>query len=386
MTMPKPKSSPPKPNVMIVIATDIIGGPGKGLFQFLRFSDHRRFDYLLCNYDRAGWTGYRNDFLDMARDQGIQVHRFYQRFTIDPLLVLQAYRTIKANGINIVQTHSYKSNILGFLLKRMFGIPWIAFAHGYTGENKKVALYNRLDLWCYQYADLAVVVSDPLKRLLQSKGTHPQRIIKLPNAVDRRELTPQTEPQVLREKWSIDAERPVIAVIGRLSPEKGQMVFLQAFQEAGKRIEGLQALIIGDGQELENLQQFCRENGMAEDVIFTGHVTNVGDYYRLIDLLVIPSYSEGLPNVLLEAMALGVPVVSTKVGAVGEVLQGMEENMVTPGDHYALAERISTFLADPDLKQRSTTKAGKIITRRYNPKMRAERLVSLYDRILRRQI
>lgn len=377
--------TPPKPNVMIIIATDIIGGPGKGLFQFLRFADHSRFDYLLCNYDRAGWTGYSNDFLDMAKARNINVHRFYQRFTVDPLLVLQAYRIIKERGINIVQTHSYKSNILGFLLKRIFGIPWIAFAHGYTGENKKVALYNRLDLWCYQHADLAVVVSEPLKRLLQSKGTNPKRIVKLPNAVDPKELTPQKDLQSLRTQLSLDGRKPVMAVIGRLSPEKGQIVFLQAFREARKHVQGLQALIVGDGQERDSLQQYCRDHNMDKDAIFTGHITNVGDYYRLIDLLVIPSYSEGLPNVLLEAMALGIPVISTKVGAVGEVLQGMEENMVSPGDHQALAKRITTFLNDPDLRQHSITQARNIIARRYNPKMRAERLVSLYDRVTRWQ-
>lgn len=373
----------PKPNVMIVIATDIIGGPGKGLLQFLRFADRRRFDFLLCNYDRAGRNGFRSDFLNAAAAQGLVVHRFHQRATIDPLLIAQALRTIRKNRIDIVQTHSYKSNILGCLLKLLYNMPWIAFAHGYTGENNKIALYNRLDLMCYKYADLAVVVSEPLKRLLHSNGVDPRRIVKLPNAVDRKELVAHGDPQQLRRDRFLPADGAVIAVIGRLSPEKGQLVFLQAFRKIKARMAHATALIVGDGPEKPRLMQYCRDHGLAQNVVFTGHVTNVGNYYRMADLLVIPSYSEGLPNVLLEAMALGVPVIATRVGAVGEVLQGMDAAMVPPGDSAALAERMRLFLGDPSLAQETARQGRRTIALRYDPIRRAENLVALYYRVLR---
>lgn len=374
--------NPDKPRVMIVIATDIIGGPGKGLFQFLKFADHRRFDYVLCNYDRVGLKGFRNDFLEMARSREIPVHRFYQRATIDPFLVLQALNVIKTHRINIVQTHSYKSNILGCLLKRLFNMRWIAFAHGYTGENKKIALYNRLDLWSYKFADLAVVVSEPLKRLLQANGAHPRRIVKLPNAVDRDELKSTGHSHRLRQSLHLGETDKIVAVIGRLSPEKGQGVFLEAFQAVRARCKGLKALIIGDGQERERLERYCREHDLIQDVRFTGHVTHMGDYYRIVDLLVIPSFSEGLPNVLLEGMALGIPVISTRVGAVGEVLQGMPLNMVAAGDSRALAERMIRFLSEPTLIRQTAAQGKGIIAGRYDPRARAERLVGLYDRVL----
>ena len=121
------------------------------------------------------------------------------------------------------------------------------------------------------------------------------------------------------------------------------------------------------------------------DVVFTGHVTNIWDYYGVIDLLVIPSYSEGLPNVLLEGMAAGVPVVSTRVGAVEEVLKDMPLNMVEAGDSDALAERMVRFLADKDLAEMSVAKGRKIIAGQYDPGLRAERLVSLYYRVLQQE-
>ena len=269
---------------MIVIATGIIGGPGKGVFQFLKFADHSRFDYLLCNYDRAGMTGFRDDFLEKATADDIPVHRFYQRMVVDPLIVLQACKTIKQQRINIVQTHSYKSNILGCVLKMFFGIPWIAFAHGYTGENRKIALYNWLDQWCYKFADLAVVVSEPLKRLLLTKGVQLHRIVKLPNAVDLAELAQHTLPDALRQDLGLREEVPVIGVIGRLSPEKGQMVFLEALRRIKARHGSVRALIIGDGPAKARLMDYCRAQNLADDVIFTGHVPNVSDYYRLLDL------------------------------------------------------------------------------------------------------
>ena len=374
-----------KPRVMIVIATDIIGGPGKGLFQFLKFADHRRFDYLLCNYDRAGMTGTRDDFLDKARAEGIPLYRFYQYTVIDPSLVLRAFRTIRRHRINIVQTHGYKSNILGCLLKLLFRVRWIAFAHGYTAENNKIAIYNRMDLRCYRYADLAVVVSEPLERLLLANRVRPQRIVKLPNAVDLKELAPQTEPFMLRQALGLHENTKLIGVIGRLSPEKGQMVFLEAFHSIKARLSGLKALIIGDGPEKARLMDYCRVQGLIDDVIFTGHVLNVGDYYRILDLLVIPSYSEGLPNVLLEAMGIGVPVVSTRVGAVAEVLAELPNNMIPAGDAEALAERIVRFLGRPDHARQSTAVGKTIIAERYDPAVRANKLLGLYDRVLRQK-
>lgn len=372
-----------KPNVMIVIATDILGGPGKGLFQFLNFADRNQFDFLLCNYYREGMEDrLRNDFFDVAREHGIHVHRFFQRATFDPLLVLQAIRLIRKKGFNIVQTHSYKSNILGCMLKLIFRVPWIAFAHGYTDENKKISFYNKLDLWCYKYADLAVVVSEPLKQLLIRNRVKPTRIVKLPNAVDRNELAERLDAGELKQSLGMEPDAPVVSVIGRLSPEKGQHVFLEAFVEVKKQLPELKALIIGDGQEKENLIRLCREAWVEEDVVFTGHVTNVGDYYPIIDLLVIPSYSEGLPNVLLEAMALGVPVVSTRVGAVGEVLEGLDQNMVMAGDSQELAKRMHLFLTERETAQQSAETCRGIVARRYDPAKRAENLISLYRRVL----
>jgi glycosyltransferase involved in cell wall biosynthesis len=368
---------------MIIIATDIIGGPGKGLFQFLKFADNNRFDYLLCNYDRPGISGFREDFQAKAEADGIPVHTFYQRAVIDPLIVLNAYKTIRQHHIDIIQTHGYKSNILGCALKLSSGIPWIAFSHGYTAENRKIAFYNRLDQLCYRFSDLAVVVSEPLRQLLLARRVRPEKIVKLPNAVDRQELASQVDRQTFKQSLSLRTDSTVLAVIGRLSPEKGQLVFLEAFREAKAQVQDLQALLIGDGQEKPRLIQYCREHDLAQDVIFTGHVTNIADYYRIIDLLVIPSFSEGLPNVLLEAMCAGVPVVSTRVGAVEEVLDGMDFNMVAPGNSQELAERMVRFLRDRRLTLKTVQRARRIIADRYDPGRRAEKLVSQYYRVLR---
>lgn len=373
-----------RPRVMIIIATDIIGGPGKGLFQFLKFADRRRFDYLLCNYKRAGITGSRDDFLEKARAEGIAVHLFSQRAVIDPLVVLQAIRMIRRYRINIVQTHSYKSNLLGCVLKLLLGTRWIAFAHGYTSENRKMTLYNRLDQLCYTFADLAVVVSEPLKRLLIANHVRPERIVKLPNAVDIDELVHHTTPAALRRELGLHPDAVVVGVIGRLSPEKGQLVFLEALQRISSRFKRMTALIIGDGPQKEALVEFCRARGLADRVVFTGHVVNVGDYYNLMNLLVIPSYSEGLPNVLLEAMAVGVPVVATRVGAVEEVLDDMPDNLVAAGDVEGLAERMARFLSEDGLARLSVLRGKEITSRRYDPAVRAVRLVDLYDRVARR--
>lgn len=369
-------------HILILIATDVVGGPGKGIFQIVRHADPQRFSFDLCNFEPKWCEQESSEFYERAQSNGIYTHRLRQDQVIDLGLLGQLYRLIRKEKINLLQTHSYKANIMGCILKLRYRIPWIGFAHGYTSGTFRLHLYNRLDQLCYRFADRIVTVSAPLQSLLLRRGVPAERIRFIPNAIDPEELQPRCEAVAMRAELKLPAtSRCVIGVIGRLSSEKGHQVFLQAFRLLVPHFPDLRALIVGKGPLEKQLRVHAVELGIEEKIIFTGHRSDMPDIYRMLDLVVIPSFSEGHPNVLLEAMACGIPVVSTDVGGVRDSI-GKAGLLVQPGRPEELAAAMATVLNDPSRARELATADQSEVLARFDPQQRAQRIQALYDEVL----
>ena len=368
-----------RPRVLILIATDAVGGPGKGLFQFLKHAPKDAFDYVLCNFDANKPHG---QFMHEAGKRGIAVKLLKQRATIDPVMVLRARRLVREHDINVIQTHGYKSNVLGFFLHALWRMPWIGFAHGYTDENWRVRTYNRLDLAALRGADRVVAVSDATRQKLTGKGIHAGNIRLIYNAVEPDDAAGRPDDGEVKKRHRIAPGRKVIGVIGRLNPEKGQLIFLKALRSVIARQPAVTALLIGDGQDRSSLEQYCERNGLTDHVIFTGYQEEIAPYYRALDLLVLPSLSEGLPNTVLEAMTFGVPVLASRVGGVPEIIDTGNGVLVPPGDPDVLAERMTELLGDDRRRTAIGARGRSALYPRFSPDDRARRIVALYEELL----
>ena len=369
-----------KPRVLIIIATDEIGGPGKGVLQFLKHAPAGAFEYVLCNFEVKDCAP--GQFIDEARRRALNLRLLEQRFPFDPRLVIQARRVIREHGINVVQTHGYQANTIGFFLRLLGGLPWIGFAHGYIDEGARNRLYNRIDRLVLRRADRIVAVSESMKALLIRHGVAAHKIRIIHNAVEPSDPALTESAHEARRRCSLTQAQKVVGVIGRLSPEKGQMVFLRAMEKAAPSLPDVKALIIGDGQDRPMLEGFCREKGLSDQVAFLGHQERIADYYRLLDLLVLPSLTEGLPNAVLEAMSFGVPVLATAVGGVPEVVHDGNGVMIPPNDPEALAERMIELLRQDELRRAMGLKGRNSLHPRFTPGKRVERIVGLYEELL----
>lgn len=369
-----------KPKVLISIATDPIGGPGKGLFQFLKCAPREVFDYTLCNFKLMNRpTG---QFIQEARRNGLNLVLLNQRVMIDPSLIMQARRIVLEQGINLIQTHGYKSNVMGFFLRSMCRQPWIAFAHGYTDDNRKVRLYNRIDRAVLRRADQIVTVSDSLRLSLIGSGIREDKIRVIYNAIELTDVKPTTEATEVKKRHGISADQRVVGVVGRLGPEKGQLVFLKAMKKAVRGCPKLIALIIGEGQDQEMLKDYCRENRLTEHVIFSGYQENIDDYYQIIDVLVVPSLSEGLPNTVLEAMSFGIPVLATSVGGIPEVIGDENGVLVRPNDSEALSDAMIELFQDDTRRINIGSKGKSSLHPRFEAEHRAQQIIGLYHDLL----
>jgi glycosyltransferase involved in cell wall biosynthesis len=363
-----------------MIATDAIGGPGKGLFHFLEHAPTDAFDYILCNFKLQNRP--MGQFVQEASRRGLHLMLLPQRAAIDPGMILEARRVVREHGINVVQTHGYKSNVLGFFLRLFSRTPWIGFAHGYTDDNWKVRLYNRLDRFVLRCADRIVTVSDSMQNMLIRNGVEQKRIRLIYNAVDLPDRQCTFDGASLSQAHGIASGRKIVGVIGRLNPEKGQLVFLKAMRQVVTACPDVVALIVGDGQDRDALERYTHEHGLSDRVIFTGYQDNVLDYYRILDLLVVPSLSEGLPNAVLEAMSFAVPVLATRVGGIPEIIGDGNGVLVEPDDPQALADRMIELLSNEGLRASIASKGRASLYPRFDPRHRARQIVGLYEELL----
>ena len=149
----------------------------------------------------------------------------------------------------------------------------------------------------------------------------------------------------IRRRFGIPAEARVVGCIGRLSPEKGQRDLLAAAGRVFQTHQDVRLLFCGDGPDRPVLEREAARTGVADRVIFTGHLSDVRPVYRDIDLLALTSHTEGLPNVILEALCMETPVLATDVGGVREVVEDGRTGVLLPaGAIDAIADRLVRLL------------------------------------------
>jgi glycosyltransferase involved in cell wall biosynthesis len=368
--------------VLILLAADRLTGPAKGLFQFFRHAGETPWEFILGLFHLRG-AGPVSECAQAADRLGVPYLILDQRRRFDPGLVRRAYRTVRSRGITLLQSHSYKGHLLALLLRPLTGLPWVAFAHGWTDEDRRIRLYNRLDFRLLRYPDRIVAVSDSVRRRLEARGVPPTRITVVPNAVEIGDANRPLDDTGWRGSLGIPAGTSVISVVGRLSPEKGQDVFLEACHFARHKDAQFVAVFVGEGPWESDLRTKASALGLESRVRFVGHCGDVAPVYAASDMIVIPSRSEGLPNVLLEAMAFGKAVVATCVGGIPEVLSDRINGLVVPPeDPVRLADAMVGLLADRQLRcalgERARVDAGN-----FSPQTRVERILSVYASAVR---
>jgi len=366
-------------NVMIVIDSYRVSGPAKGLLDFCQ-SARGSLEPLVVVFQRARpeATEFRAD----CERRGLPLKVLWERRRYDLSLLRQAFTVTESFRPDLVQTHGYKADVIGIAIRRRFGIPWIAFSHGWTKEGALMRLYRLLDRVIIRRADRIVAVSEARKTALVKGGCPSELILTIHNAVG----TPPVEPvdvAAVRRELGLDEHRPLVAVVGRLSPEKGQAYFLDAMVEVTRAFPGVQGLIVGEGPDDRRLRAKAVSRHLSNVVHFAGYRRDLHRIYPAIDLLVLPSLSEGLPNVALEAMVYGRPIIGTRVGGIPEaVSDGLCGLVVPPANVPALAEAIMRLLFDPALRGAMGEAARQRVQRRFSVPVRTKRILSMYADVL----
>ena len=364
-------------HVAALIDTALVSGPGRQLAALALELARQGVTLTVVMFQRRGRP--LSPYVAYLERLGVPVRVVEERGRFDLSLLGRVRATLDALRPDVVQTHNYKTTAVAWLLRRLGARwPWLAFHHGATAEDRKVELYHQLERSLLRRADHVVVMAERQRASLAPLLG--DRVEVLHNAV--LELPDDAEPLVLPAvPGGGEPPRPRLGVIGRLSHEKGVDVFLEACAILRGRGVPFSALVAGDGPERARLEAQRAALRLEDTVHLLGGVSAVRALYQALDLVVIPSRSEGLPNVLLEALRFDRAVVSTAVGAVPEVLAGSEAGVVVPPERAdLLADAIERALAMRDTAPARAARAA--VVERFSLARRASEHLRLYTALL----
>lgn len=360
--------------------SDRLGGPERLLLdQAARTPPDVR--QVLASFARPGAP---HPFLDEAERRGLATLRIAQRGAYDLGVLGRTRAWVQAHAPDVLVGHDYKANLVLWRVGRRTRRPWMAVVHGYTAEDAKVRLFEALDRRGLRHAAAVVAVSEEGRAQALAAGVLAARVHVVPNAIDVEGVarTAAAAREARRAAWGLPADALAVLCLGRLSPEKGQALLLDAWARLPEH--GLPAdlaaravlLLVGDGADRAALEARARPDPRVR---LLGWRDDPHACLGAADLLVLPSSREGLPLAVLEAMAAGVPVLATAVGGVPEALeQGACGRLVPPGDARALAAALTELLAAPAERARLGAAARDRVARLHDAPAQAERLAALY--------
>ena len=380
--------------VVSLIEATTVNAVAKGAIEFLStarvMSPSPGIDGWFLTFDRRTRpAASENEFIIATRAAGIEIDVVAEHKRFDLKIIPELRRTIEARRPDLIVTHSVKSHFLIWRSGLAKNYPWLAFHHGYTATDRKMKLYNRLDRWSLPKADQILTVCHAFaKELAAITRTPVEKILVQHNAIRPKPRTGAETVAQLRARLGIQESDQVILSIGRLSKEKAQADLIAAFNLMRKSPDAAdyKLVIVGEGPERESLEATARAVSPGQ-IVFAGAVNDVQPFYALARAFVLSSHSEGSPNVLLEAMAAGVPIVATKAGGVPEIVSDGESALLVPvNDPSRLASAIDRLLNDGELAARLTREAEHLISTTHQPESYVRSLADIYAAVVKARL
>lgn len=281
--------------------------------------------------------------------------------------------------------HLYLDAFASSLVGRFLRKPVLAkvACGGYVGDMARLkrTRFSPLFFAAARWLDRIVAPSAQIHEELIDHGFDPKRIVRVPNGVDTEAFRPVLDREMT--KRSLGLQGKLVSFAGRLDPQKGLIFLLQAWEMVAAKQPDATLLLLGKGTQEGELKGLADRLGISKRVMFLGEKVDVKPYFQASDVFALPSLAEGLSNVLLEAMATGLPCVATRVGGnVDLIVDGINGLLVEPRDAHQLAEAILRLLQDPDFATDLGVAARRTVEHGYSMEEVADRYIKLYQELL----
>lgn len=357
------------------------GGPDKTILRSAARLEPKRYKAIAAYLHPAGDAG-----IDVLRGSaarfGMDMHTIPERGPIDLRAVRLMRDLCKRLHVDVWHSHDYKTDILGRLITRQHPMKLVTTMHGFTGETWRTRLYAKLSHRALRRYDRVLAVSPPLMRYAAEHGVHPDKLRHVPNGIDLSEFKRNQPREQAKYALGLVKNEHAVAVVARFSFEKGVDRAVRMFAALNQQRPATRLHLIGDGPQRGEIESLVDQLGLTYQVRWWGWQKDTRPILEAMDTLVQPSRTEGLPNTLLEAMAIGLPIAATPVGAVADVLNNGECGLLLSEDESGWAEQLLPMLDLPLVRERLLCAAWMRVNEQYDFTKRMQRVQAIYEELM----
>lgn len=351
--------------------------PGRTILDCAESLEGNGFHFIIAGF--SGGAQKTNEYTNEARNRNLDVVIIEEKNAFDYNVIRQILSIISEYKIDVIHAHDFRSDLFGLLCAKIRRKPIVSTIHGWIANDKKGVVYTWLDKRLLRFFNKVISVSNKTAKIAVDSGINSNKITVINNALKLENYEKYKVEKCLRKELGLSTDAVLIANIGRLSPEKGQLDFLKASETLLKKHEQVKVLLIGIGENYDMLKKYAVSHNIDDSVFMLGFRKDMVNIYNNVNMIVQSSYTEGMPNVVLEAMLMRVPVIATNVGGTCEIIEHKKTGTVfNAGDILKLSELLEDFVEQSDCFYSMAIKGEAIIRNNFSHRKRVKKLADFY--------
>jgi glycosyltransferase involved in cell wall biosynthesis len=299
--------------------------------------------------------------------------------------VIRLRSIVRSRKVRLIHAHDHRASLLAWLGAGFpHRIPVVSHIHNANPWLKGRHPYRLVELLMRNRYDISVACSDMVRKyfLRHNFTLLPTKVVTVTNGIEIKDWG-RVNRDLVAQNLGLPIQHFIFGTVGRLDEQKGIDLLLEAFKEVTGRLEDVYLLVVGTGPDEQGLKKLARELGINERVIFTGYREDVYDLMQIMNVFVLASRWEGLPMVLMEAMARGVPVIASDVGGVKELVRPEETGLLfVSGDTKDLAQKMCYLCQEKEVADRLAEAGSELVSESFNVVHQVQKIEKIYSAFL----
>ncbi len=362
-----------------------MGGAERLMVPILKHLDKKHFLPRVCFLQNQS----DSSIAEKIRELGISVDFIPVRRLRNPSNIPRLIKYLRQYHADLVHTQLEFSDILGNIASKILRLPSVCTVHTLPPHEKRIRAKLRQRLFWLShriFCNRVIAVSEGARKYyLNISKNQPGKVKTIYNGIDPdRFITIEKSKQIkLRRELGIAEDASILITVAVLRPQKGLQYLIDALPAIIKAIPNVYYLVVGSGDYKTALVEMAENAGLKKRIIFSGMRSDIPELLSIADVFVLPTLTEALPTVLMEAMAARKPIIASDVGGVPEIISDKENGfLLPPKDPAKLAEACIELVTAPDLRKKMGDAGWKTVNKIFNIRRQVKQLEILYDELL----